>query len=161
VRKREIASDNHVGVTGADFPKLEKLVWDSREDTYVLKCTKKTRERIARFFFDKPDLEVEIGDYVWSDSDERDRYIEEEKMTRIGMTSSSDDEMASSDDDEMASSDEDKMASSDDDEMASPDDHKMANADDDDDMASFDADDDMASFGDDEMTSSDDDEDLP
>jgi hypothetical protein len=127
VRERETDPDEHVGVTGADFPKLKKLVWNGGEDLWDY--TRKERVAAARFCFDKPDLEVEVWDYVWSDSDERDMYSEEEKMARTGAT-----EMASADDDEMASSNEDKVASPDDDEMASANNDELASSDDGEDL---------------------------
>jgi hypothetical protein len=73
----ELDYGDHVGVTGADFPKLEKLFWDGGWD--VEHYTKCYRVAAARFCFDKPDMEVEIRNYAWSDLDERDRYSEEEK----------------------------------------------------------------------------------
>ncbi|OSS43785.1 hypothetical protein B5807_11627 [Epicoccum nigrum] len=73
----ELDYGDHVGVTGADFLKLEKLFWDGGWDVeYYTKCY---RVAAARFCFDKPDMEVEIRNYAWSDLDERDRYSEEEK----------------------------------------------------------------------------------
>jgi hypothetical protein len=61
VREREIDPDDHVGVTGADFTKLEKLVWDGAEDVWHYK--RKERVAAARFCFDKPELEVEVLDH--------------------------------------------------------------------------------------------------
>jgi hypothetical protein len=161
VREEIITPWGHVGVTGAYFPKLTKLVWwGGREVNWE---TRRTREAAAKYCFDKPDLEVECLNYVWSDSDERDRSSDEDEVASSNhdeMASSDDDEMASSDDDEMASSNEDKIATSDEDKVASPDDGEMASLNDYK-MASADYDDDMASFGDDEMDSPDDEEDLP
>jgi hypothetical protein len=62
MRKAFIPRSGHVGVTGADFPKLKKVVWWTKER--VWSDEEICQEALARLCFDKPDLEVDRRRFV-------------------------------------------------------------------------------------------------